>query len=108
MLIRWSIQSGFVCIPKSVSEHRIVENGDVFDFNLSDDDMKTLVRYNSARSYPLKKVPHGNTPPIPITHASMANGMEIATDAEIPILVRSLSEKMTIRYLTIYTIGLYL
>lgn len=43
VLIRWSLQSGFVCIPKSVKEQRIMENGDVFDFNLSDDDMKILV-----------------------------------------------------------------
>lgn len=43
VLIRWSLQSGFACIPKSVKEHRIMENGDVFDFNLSEDDMKTLV-----------------------------------------------------------------
>lgn len=42
VLIRWSLQSGFVCIPKSVTEHRIVENGDVFDFSLSDGEMNTL------------------------------------------------------------------
>ena len=43
VLIRWSLQSGFVCIPKSVKEERIVQNGDVFDFNLSDEDMAILV-----------------------------------------------------------------
>ena len=43
MLIRWSLQRGFVCIPKSVREERIKENGDVFDFSIAEEDMKTLV-----------------------------------------------------------------
>jgi diketogulonate reductase-like aldo/keto reductase len=42
VLIRWSLQRGFVCIPKSVKEERIRENGDVFDFNISEDDMKAM------------------------------------------------------------------
>ena len=44
VLIRWSLQRGFVCIPKSVKEERIRENGDVFDFNISEDDMKAMVK----------------------------------------------------------------
>ena len=43
VLIHWSLQRGFVCIPKSVKEERIRENGDVFDFNISEDDMKAMV-----------------------------------------------------------------
>ena len=43
LLIRWSLECGFVCIPKSVKEQRIVENGDVFDFKISDEDMQVLV-----------------------------------------------------------------
>lgn len=43
LLIRWSLQSGNVCIPKSVTEKRIIENGDIFDFNISDEDMTVLV-----------------------------------------------------------------
>jgi len=42
LLIRWCLQCGTVCIPKSSNEHRIIENGDVFDFNISDEDMKVL------------------------------------------------------------------
>ena len=32
-----------MCIPKSVKEQRIVENGDIFDFNISDEDIQVLV-----------------------------------------------------------------
>ncbi len=41
-LIRWSIQLGNVVIPRSASPERIKENLDVFDFELTDDEMATL------------------------------------------------------------------
>ena len=37
------MQCGNVVIPKSVTEKRIIENGDIFDFNISDTDMAVLV-----------------------------------------------------------------
>ena len=40
--IRYSLQKGFLPIPKSVNEGRIYTNADVFDFNLSDEDMKII------------------------------------------------------------------
>ena len=40
--IRWSLQNGFLPLPKSVTESRIRENLDVFDFVLSDDDVRTI------------------------------------------------------------------
>lgn len=43
LLIRWCLQRGFVCIPKSVKEQRLIENADVFDFNISDEDVQVLV-----------------------------------------------------------------
>ena len=43
ILIRWSLQSGYVCIPKSANEKRIIENANVFDFEISDDDMTIMV-----------------------------------------------------------------
>ena len=43
MMIKWSIQRGFVCIPKSSNEKRIAENFSVFDFEISQEDMKALV-----------------------------------------------------------------
>ena len=42
VLIRWAIQRQFVTIPKSSNPARIKENSDVFDFELSEGDMKIL------------------------------------------------------------------
>jgi diketogulonate reductase-like aldo/keto reductase len=42
VLIRWGLQKGFVVIPKSSNPRRIVENAQVFDFELSDADMRAL------------------------------------------------------------------
>lgn len=46
VLIRWSLQHGCVVIPKSVHKERIEENIQVFDFELSDSDMKALDALN--------------------------------------------------------------
>ncbi|KDQ15925.1 hypothetical protein BOTBODRAFT_108051 [Botryobasidium botryosum FD-172 SS1] len=42
VLIRWSIQKGFVPLPKSANPARIASNADVFDFELSEEDMAAL------------------------------------------------------------------
>ncbi|MBD3213408.1 MAG: aldo/keto reductase [Candidatus Lokiarchaeota archaeon] len=42
VLIRWSLQHDFICIPKSGSEAHIKENADVFDFKLSSEDMEEI------------------------------------------------------------------
>ncbi|KAJ5891368.1 uncharacterized protein N7473_007596 [Penicillium subrubescens] len=42
ILIRWSLQKGYVPLPKSVTDSRILDNSKVFDFNLSEEDMATL------------------------------------------------------------------
>ncbi|MCC5895190.1 MAG: aldo/keto reductase [Alkalibacterium sp.] len=39
LLLRWSVQHGFVTLTKSVHEERIRSNADIFDFELSDEDM---------------------------------------------------------------------
>lgn len=55
VLIRWDLQHQVVTIPKSSTPERIVENADVFDFQLSDDDMARidgLNREQQAVEYP--------------------------------------------------------
>ena len=42
IVIRWHIQNGLIVIPKSVHDERIKQNIDVFDFELSDDDMRLI------------------------------------------------------------------
>jgi methylglyoxal/glyoxal reductase len=50
VLIRWSLQHGWVVIPKSVHRERIVENKDVFDFELKEEDMEALDALNENQS----------------------------------------------------------
>lgn len=46
ILIRWAIQVGTVVLPKSVKPERIKENGDVFEFEFSEEDMLFLSSFN--------------------------------------------------------------
>jgi diketogulonate reductase-like aldo/keto reductase len=46
VLIRWSLQHGLVVIPKSIHEDRILENSQVFDFQLAPEDMRLLDSLN--------------------------------------------------------------
>jgi len=42
ILIRWALQHQLIVLPKSSNEQRIKENADVFDFEISDEDMAYL------------------------------------------------------------------
>jgi diketogulonate reductase-like aldo/keto reductase len=42
VLLRWCLQHGLPVIPKSTHRERIAENGQIFDFTLSDEDMAAL------------------------------------------------------------------
>ncbi|WP_433259061.1 aldo/keto reductase [Streptosporangium sp. CA-135522] len=48
VVLRWHVQLGNVVIPKSVTPARIRENIDVFDFALTDDDMKAIAGLNKG------------------------------------------------------------
>ena len=39
VVLRWHVQLGNIVFPKSMKPERIAENIDVFDFELSNDDM---------------------------------------------------------------------
>lgn len=42
VILRWQIQQGIVVIPKTVHKERMQENIDIWDFELSNQDMKTI------------------------------------------------------------------
>lgn len=42
VLLRYQFQRGNIVIPKSVTKARIIDNINIFDFALSDADMKTI------------------------------------------------------------------
>lgn len=46
IVLRWDLQGEVVCIPKSVHDHRIRENADIFDFELSAEDMAAIDALN--------------------------------------------------------------
>jgi diketogulonate reductase-like aldo/keto reductase len=48
VILRWHLQVGNVVIPKSSSPERIRENFEVFDFELSEDDMAALERLDAG------------------------------------------------------------
>ncbi|KAK1634942.1 aldo/keto reductase [Colletotrichum phormii] len=42
ILLRWSLQKGYIPLPKSVTPTRILDNTKIYDFQLSDEDVKNL------------------------------------------------------------------
>ncbi|KRE58367.1 glyoxal reductase [Paenibacillus sp. Soil750] len=46
VILRWDLQRGIVTIPKSTKEHRILENGSIFDFELTNEDMAAINSMN--------------------------------------------------------------
>lgn len=61
LCVRFIVQKGAVPIPKSATPERIVNNADVFSFNISDEDMEKIA---SLRKYGMI----GNPPSVPRTH----------------------------------------
>lgn len=49
VILRWDLQNGVVTIPKSKTEFRIIQNSQLFDFELTDDDMERISALNENR-----------------------------------------------------------
>jgi len=50
VVLRWLTQRDVVVIPKSVRKERIVENFNIFDFELSQDDMESIAALDTKQS----------------------------------------------------------
>ncbi|MDY5986179.1 MAG: aldo/keto reductase [Lachnoclostridium sp.] len=50
VMLRWNLQRGVVVIPKSTHYERMVENINVFDFELTNEEMNTLAGLDTATS----------------------------------------------------------
>jgi diketogulonate reductase-like aldo/keto reductase len=49
IVLRWHVQSGFITIPKSCNPQRIKENFEIFDFQLTQDEMDSINALNGKR-----------------------------------------------------------
>ena len=50
VVLRWLLQRGVICIPKSTHRDRMEQNFDVFDFALDDDEMVAIAALDTGRS----------------------------------------------------------
>lgn len=46
VILRWDLQRGIITIPKSVHRERIIENADIFDFELTQEEMAAISAMN--------------------------------------------------------------
>lgn len=51
IILRWQLQAGYIVIPGSKNPDHIKENISIFDFELSDEDMKEIDNINEKRRY---------------------------------------------------------
>lgn len=49
VMLRWHVQQGRSAIPKSTKAARIAENFDIFDFELSDDELARIDSLDTGR-----------------------------------------------------------
>lgn len=50
VVVRWLTQRGVVAIPKSVKKERMAENFKIFDFQLTDDEMRSIATLDTGTS----------------------------------------------------------
>lgn len=46
VILRWDVQNKVITIPKTITDKRIEENADIFDFSLTDEEMKRIQSLN--------------------------------------------------------------
>lgn len=51
ILARWHLQAGYIAIPGSSNPDHIAENFDIFDFELSDEEMDQIAAMNTGQRY---------------------------------------------------------
>jgi diketogulonate reductase-like aldo/keto reductase len=49
VVLRWNVQRSIVVIPKSTHKERIIQNLDIFDFELSDEDMQAISQLDEEK-----------------------------------------------------------
>lgn len=50
VILRWNVQRGVIVLPKSVHKDRIIENFNIWDFQLDEDDMKEIATLDRGKS----------------------------------------------------------
>jgi diketogulonate reductase-like aldo/keto reductase len=51
VILRWHLQRGIIVIPKSSNPKRIKENSEIFDFELTAEEMEKINRLNTGKRY---------------------------------------------------------
>ncbi|USK40040.1 aldo/keto reductase [Cytobacillus firmus] len=51
IILRWHLQNGIMVIPKSVKKDRLRENADIFDFELTEDEMRQMNALNNNHRF---------------------------------------------------------
>ena len=51
IILRWQLQAGYIVIPGSSNPDHIAENYDIFNFELSEEDMNNIADINISQRY---------------------------------------------------------
>ena len=51
IVLRWNIQMGFITIPGSKNPDHIRDNGDIFDFSLTEEEMAEIAKLDGTKKY---------------------------------------------------------
>ena len=62
IILRWQVQAGYLAIPGSSDPNHIAENYDIFDFELSEEDMQCVNNLNRMERYVSKTAKRIDSP----------------------------------------------